>query len=242
LGWYQSELLRRVDPLGRTIGKFFQDEIARPLGVHFHIGLPAEIAGNQLAFTAGFHRLQLLRHLGELPVVMVLAGLWPRSMVARSVNLLRLSNPAHLGSPAYRGVEIPAANGWGQARAIAKIYSVLAGDGHELRISPHTRRELLAPARLPRFGSRDAVLKINTNYGFGFSRPSSAMRFGSNATAFGCPGAGGCLGLGDPNEQLSFAYVTNKMGFYLFDDPRERACRDACFSCLSSPRDVKRAA
>src|SRR5262245_11684507 len=41
LGWYQSELLRRVDPRHRTIGKFFQDEIAKRLGVQFHIGLPA---------------------------------------------------------------------------------------------------------------------------------------------------------------------------------------------------------
>jgi len=242
LGWYQSELLRRVDPQGRTIGQYFQDEIARPLGVHFYIGLPPNIADDQLATTAGFHRLELLRHLGEMPVAMVLAGLWPSSMVARSVNLLRVNNPALVGSPEYRHLEIPAANGFGQARAIAKIYSVLAGDAHELRISSNTRRELLAPASAPQHGSTDTVLKINTNYGFGFSRPSSAMRFGSDASAFGCPGAGGCFGMADPSERLSFAYVTNKMGFHLFDDPRERACRDACFSCLRALRDVKRAA
>jgi CubicO group peptidase (beta-lactamase class C family) len=242
LGWYQSELLRRVDPHGRTIGKFFDDEIARPLGVQYYIGLPTHIAEDQLALTTGFHRLQVLRHLGELPVAMVLAGLWPHSLVARSVNLLRLNNPAHLGGPEYRRLQIPAANGFGQARAIAKIYSVLAGDGHELGLSVPTRRELLASATTPTCGAHDAVLKINTKYGFGFSRPSSAMRFGSDARAFGCPGAGGCFGMADPTEQLGFAYVTNKMGFRLFDDPRERACREACYSCLVTLRDVKRAA
>ena len=53
LGWYQSELLRRVDPHDRTIGQFFQDEIAKPLGVEFYIGLPAHIAEDQLATHRG---------------------------------------------------------------------------------------------------------------------------------------------------------------------------------------------
>jgi CubicO group peptidase (beta-lactamase class C family) len=242
LGWYQSELLRRVDPHGRTLGKFFNDELAAPLGVRFHIGLSDDITEDDLATTVGFHRLQMLRHLGELPVGMVMAGLWPLSLVARSVNLLRLNNPAHLGLPQYRRIEIPAANGFGQARAIAKIYSVLAGDGRELALSAATRRELFASATRPTLGSHDTVLKIDTRYGFGFSRPSVAMNFGSSASAFGCPGAGGCFGMADPDSQLSFAYVTNKMGFYLFDDPRERACRQACYSCLARPYTATRAA
>jgi CubicO group peptidase (beta-lactamase class C family) len=119
---------------------------------------------------------------------------------------------------------------------------VLAGDGRDLRISPTTRRELLAPAPVPSRGSADAILKIDTKYGFGFSRPSLAMKFGADASAFGCPGAGGCFGMADPTEQLSFAYVTSKMGFYLFDDPRERACREACYACLAMLRNAKRAA
>jgi CubicO group peptidase (beta-lactamase class C family) len=242
LGWYQSELLRRVDPQRRTLGRFFQEEIARPLGVEFYIGLPTEISHEQIAVTEGFHRLALLRNLGAMPTAMVLAGLWPRSFVARSVNILGLHNPAHVGGPAYRGLEIPAANGFGQARAIAKVYSALAGDGRELGISAETRRELLAPALAPRGGTIDTVLTIDTNYGFGFSRPSKAMKFGVNASAFGCPGAGGCFGMADPAAEVSFAYVTNKMGFFLFDDPRERACREACYASLASLRRPKRAA
>jgi CubicO group peptidase (beta-lactamase class C family) len=242
LGWYQSELMRRIDPQGRTIGQFFQEEVADPLGVHFHIGLPADIGEDQLATTVGFHRLALLRHVGDMPAAMVLAGIWPTSLVARSVNILRLNNPAQLGGSEFRRVEIPAANGFGQARAIAKIYSALAGDGHELRIKPATRRELLAPATAPSGGTTDAILKIDTKYGFGFSRPSSGMRFGTDARSFGCPGAGGCFGMADPGEELAFAYVTNKMGFHLFDDPRERACREACYASLANLPSVKLAA
>ena len=242
LGWYQNELLRRVDPRQRTIGRFFQEEIAAPLGLQFAIGLPADMDEDRLATTAGFHRWALLKNLGTMPAAMVLAGIWPTSLVARSVNILRLNNPAEVGGPEFRRLEIPAANGFGQARAIAKIYSMLSGDSPELNISQRTRRELLAPVTVPRLGTRDAILKLDTNYGFGFSRPSSAMRFGSDGSAFGCPGAGGGFGMADPSRQIAFAYVTNKMGFYLFDDPRERACREACYASLAKLRSVKLAA
>ena len=152
---------------------------------------------------------------------MVLAGIWPRSLVARSVGNPQFDNPADVGGPEYRGVEIPSANGIGQARAIAKTYAVLAGDGHELGISARTKEELTAPAATPKLGTRDAVLKMDTRYGFGFSRPSNAIRFGADHRAFGAPGAGGSFGMADPSEQLGYAYLTNKMGFRIFDDPRE---------------------
>ena len=242
LGWYQNELIRRVDPQRRSIGTFFQDEIARPLGVEFYIGLPTDIEEERLARTEGFHRSAVLGHITELPVGMVLAGIWPRSLVARSVGNPQFDNPADVGGPEYRGVEIPSANGIGQARAIAKIYAVLAGDGRELGISARTKEELSAPAATPKLGTRDAVLKMDTRYGFGFSRPSNAIRFGTDHRAFGAPGAGGSFGMADPSEQLGYAYLTNKMGFRIFDDPREKAVRDACYGCLAALRHNERAA
>jgi CubicO group peptidase (beta-lactamase class C family) len=242
LGWYQNELIRRVDPQHRSIGTFFQDEIARLLGVEFYIGLPADIEEERIAKIKGYHRLSLLWHLDELPAGMVLAGIWPNSLVAKSVGCLRLDNPAAIGGPQYRRVEIPSANGIGQARAVAKIYGILADGGQELGISAETMQELMAPARAPTLRARDAILKIDTRYSFGFSRPSNGMRFGASFSAFGCPGAGGSFGMADPVEQLGFAYLTNNMGFRLFDDPREKAIRDACYNCLMLRRDRRLAA
>ena len=242
LGWYQSELIRRVDPQRRSLGAFFHDEVAAPLQAEFYIGLPKHIDEQRLARTKGFHRLSLLWHLGELPIGMVLSGIWPRSFVARSVNALRLQNPADIGNPGLRDVEIPSANGIGEARAIARIYGSLATGGRELGITPRTWRELTAPATPPQLGVRDAILKMDTQYGFGFSRPSRAMQFGSGPSAFGCPGAGGSFGMADPEEQLGFAYVTNKMGYRIFDDVREKAVRDACYQCLRALRSGRRAA
>ncbi len=49
LGYYESELLRRVDPKHRSLGQYFQDEIAAPLGLDFYIRLPEEIPNSRLA-------------------------------------------------------------------------------------------------------------------------------------------------------------------------------------------------
>lgn len=242
LGWYQNELIRRTDPQHRSLGAFFRDEVAAPLKAEFYIGLPKCIEEQRLAQTKGYHRLTLLWHLSELPLRMVLSGIWPQSLVARSVATLRLQNPADIGNLELRGIEIPSANGIGEARAIASIYGSLATGGRELGITARTWQELTAPATPPQRGWHDVILKIDTRYSFGFSRPSPAVQFGSGPTAFGCPGAGGCFGMADPAEQLGFAYVTNKMGFRLFDDVREKAVRDACYRCLRALHSGRRAA
>lgn len=242
LGWYQSELIRRVDPYRRSLGQFFQDEIARPLGLKFYIGLPDAVPEQHVAVVPGFPKVAMLGHLDKLPPRMVLSGLWPRSLVARSVRCLKLSNPASIGCPELRKIEIPSANGIGQARALARVYDVLANGGRELGLSSRTATELFSPPSVPQSGTYDAILKIDTRYSFGFSRPSRSMSFGVSSSAFGCPGAGGCFAMGDPDHGLGFAYVTNQMGFQLFDDPREKAVRDACYECLSSLSNQRRVA
>jgi CubicO group peptidase (beta-lactamase class C family) len=242
LGWYQSELIRRVDPQHRSLGQFFQDEIARPLGVEFYIGLPEWISEQQVAVVPGFPRVALLGHLTTLPPKMVLAGIWPQSLVARSVRCLSFSNPATIGNQEFRKTEVPSANGIGQARALARIYDALASGGRELGLSSRTADELFSPPRVPETGTYDAILKIDTQYNLGFSRPSRSMSFGASTSAFGCPGAGGCFAMGDPDEGLGFAYVTNQMGFRLFDDPREKAVRDACYRSLTTVRSQRRVA
>ncbi|WZP00582.1 serine hydrolase domain-containing protein [Isosphaeraceae bacterium EP7] len=240
LGWYQNELIRRVDPRGRSLGTFFRDEIARPLNVEFHIGLPSSVPDDRVATVKGYRRIALLGNISKLPPKMILSGMWPQSLVSKSVRCLGIDNPASVGDPVLRRVEIPSANGIGQARAVAKIYEALASGGRELGLTQETFRELVAPAREPRKGTQDAILKIDTRYHMGFSRPSRHMPFGASSNAFGCPGAGGCFGMGDPDEGLGLAYVTNEMGFQLFDDPREKAVRDACYESLAGLRGRER--
>jgi CubicO group peptidase (beta-lactamase class C family) len=233
LGWYEGELIRRVDPQGRSLGRFFQDEVATPLGIQFYIGLPKDVPPERVANIKGFHPLQMLLHLHTLPWRFVLAYLNPTSLTARAFNNPRFLNPAQLDDPAYRVVEIPAANGIGQARAIARAYGAVAMGGAELGLTPATLEALVAPAIAPPAGPRDAVLHVDSAFGLGFLKPSPLLRFGSSDRAFGTPGAGGSFGFADPDLGLGFAYVMNRMGFHLVDDPRERRLREAVYRCVS---------
>ena len=90
---------------------------------------------------------------------------------------------------------------------------------------------LITPSVPSRPGRRDVVLKLDTSYSTGFAKPSPATPFGSSPRAFGMAGLGGSFGCADPDARLGYAYVTNKMDFYFFDDPREKAVRDACYRC-----------
>ena len=62
LGWYESELIRRVDPKARRLPAFFADEVARPLGAEFHIGLPEEVEPRRVATIVGWPGWKMLFH------------------------------------------------------------------------------------------------------------------------------------------------------------------------------------
>jgi CubicO group peptidase (beta-lactamase class C family) len=232
LGSYENELIRRVDPQHRSLGRFFQEEIAAPLGLEFYIGLPPEVSDSKIAPIEAFSALQMLLHINTLPPGMLLGYINPLSLTHRTLNNPKLGSPGDLDRPEYRAVELPSAGGIGQVRAIAKAYGIFAAGGSELDIGRETLEELAAPAIPPPAGVHDEVMKVNMSYSLGFFKPSPAFRFGSSVKAFGTMGAGGSFGFADPDAQVGFAYAPNKMGFYMWNDPREQALRDALGRCL----------
>jgi CubicO group peptidase (beta-lactamase class C family) len=130
----------------------------------------------------------------------------------------------------YLEVEVPAGNGVGTARALARLYSVFAEGGAELGVGPDTIASLTATPTLD--GARDIIMGVPASYALGFLRPGPEGSFGSSARAFGTPGAGGSFAFADPDSRLGYAYVMNKMAFYMFDDPREKALRDAVHDAI----------
>ena len=102
-------------------------------------------------------------------------------------------------------IEIPAGNGVGTARAIARAYSALAEGGAELGITPATLASLTAVHDVQR--PMDAVMGIPSWMSLRYIRPGPQLAFGSNQRAFGTPGAGGSLAFAVPDERLGFAYV-----------------------------------
>ena len=134
----------------------------------------------------------------------------------------------------YLEVEVPSGNGVGTARAIARAYSVFAEGGNELGITPEAFARLTA---LPESAAvMDEVLGVPSYFSLGFLRPGPDLIFGSSQRAFGGPGAGGSLGFADPDAHLGYAYVMNMMDFYLHNDPREKALRDAVYRAIALMR------
>jgi len=235
LGLYMQELIRHVDPQSRTLGRFFHDEIAEPLGLEFYIGLPREIPDERLAKMKTLSRLGALLALRNTPPVLIRKILKPGSLLRRSMLLL----DANVNDRRYLEVEVPAGNGVGTARAIARAYSAFAEGGAELGITAETLARITAPPDVAH--PMDQLLGIPSYFALGFLRPGPEALFGSSPRAFGAPGAGGSFAFADPDVSLGYAYVMNKMNFYLSDDPREKALRDAVYRALHAAAPARAA-
>lgn len=234
LGWYEGELIRRVDPQRRTLGRFFAEEVARPLGVEFYIGLPDSVPGERVATIHGYRPAEMLLHLHEFPPRFVLGFLNPRSITYRTFGNPRITGLVNeYNRRELLRAEIPAANGVGQPRAVAAAYGEFATGGRRLGLTAETLDALSSPAVAPRDGRIDVVLHIESVFSLGYVKPFPRFVFGSGAgLAFGTPGAGGSFGFADPDVGVGFAYAMNRTGFRLYDDPRELALRDALYRCL----------
>jgi CubicO group peptidase (beta-lactamase class C family) len=233
LGFYESELLRRIDPRHRSIGPFFQDEIAAPLAEDVYIRLPEVIPNSRLATLARPSPLAML--LG-FPPRLALEGMNHRSNIYRAL----VTNPgfaiAHDDQRVFaRNLEVPSGGGVGTARGIAHAYGTFAGGGRELGLGQGTLDLLAAPAIPPTRGFFDECLKGEVQFSLGFMKPSRNWPFGS-PSSFGSPGSGGSLGFADPEVGIGYAYVTSQMGATLTGDPRDLALRDALYSAIRRHR------
>ena len=230
LGFYEGELMRRVDPRHRTLGQFFQQEVATPLGEDLYIRLPEEIPNSRLATLAPPGRIEML--IGFRPRRLMVAGMNPHSNLYRALVV----NP---GASIYlddrrvyaRNLEVPSGGAVGTARGIAHAYGVFAAGGGELGLRRETLDLLAAPATPPTRGFYDECLKGEVQFSLGFMKPCENWAFGG-PRSFGYPGSGGALGFADPDAGIGYGYVTSQMGTTFNGDPRDVALREALYSAL----------
>ena len=231
LGFYESELLRRVDPEHRSLGRFFHEEIAVPLGLDFYIGLPEDIPNGRLAKT---HMAIPKGAALKAPRGLILDVANPRSRIRRALWGDLPEDKDHVYT---RNVEVPSGGGIGTARAIAKAYGVFATGGKELGLREETLEQLMAPAIPPTHGFHDEVMKIDgMRMSLGFMKPNPGALF-AHPSGFGMLGFGGCIGFADPETQIGFAYVPNLTDFYLMD-PRQSALRVATYRSIGEKDPV----
>jgi len=230
LGFYEGELLRRIDPLHRSLGQFFHDEIAAPLDECVYIRVPEWIPDSRLATLSSPTPLRML--IG-FPLRLTMENMNRHSNIYRAL----VTNP---GFAVYqdkervyaRNLEVPSGGGVATARGIAHAYGAFANGGRELGLRQETLDLLAAPAIPPACGFYDECMKGDgMQFSLGFMKSTATWPFGS-AQSFGSPGAGGSLGFADPEARIGYGYVTSQMGVALTGDPRDVALRNALYSAV----------
>lgn len=226
-GWLAAELVRRVD--GRSLGQYFADEIAGPLGLDFWIGLPESEE----------HRVSTIE-LAPPPasaeeLAKAAAVLGPGTNGYRALSLdgvLRMMPENHFNTRAVHATEMPGANGITNAGSLARMYAATIGEvdtpSGPVRVLP---AELVDEVRAERVHGPDLTLVEPTRFGAGFwlDEPSTPM---IQEGSFGHPGAGGSLGYANPELGIGYGYVMNQMWAGLTGNPKSRALNDAVLASL----------
>ncbi|MDI1288128.1 MAG: serine hydrolase [Reyranella sp.] len=234
-GWTVGEMVRRAS--GKSLGTFFQDEVAKPLGLDFWIGLPEEIEPRVAPVLPHVYKAEDMK----TPFLQDLA-----TNRQSTAALFFFNIGAFMGGGANtragHAAEIGAANGITNARGLAGMYGPLANGGGKL----------VDATTLARMGEvsmathDDATLRIPTRFALGFmksmdnrKRSLGAKLFGEDcdsvilgSPAFGHVGAGGSLGFADPVAGLSFGYTMNRMGPGLLMNGRGQPLVDAAYLSL----------
>ena len=209
-----------------------------PLDLDFYIGLPASVDRNRVAQLHPFAKRDALLHLNTVPPRLAAAFVNPFSLAARATTLAAGVKEADaFNRDELRVLEIPAGNGTGTARSVAKLYGSAATGGSELGLSAGVRDALAGPAVPPTWECATRCYSSTRRTRSGFGKPTSTFVFGSSDRAYGWPGAGGSFGFADPDTGIGFGYVMNRMRFHMFGRPATpRPATSTVPGCARDPR------
>ena len=225
-GWTVGELVRRVS--GKSLGTFFKDEIATPLGLDFHIGL-AESENGRVAKMIPF-----------VPGPSDITTDFAKALMSNpmSVQFLSLMNTGmwDFNSKKYWKAEIGGGGGFSNARGLANFFTPLAAGDNGL-VSSERRADMSAPSMET---DQDKNLLIPTRFGQGFmlsmdnraTHPDEGNSAILGANAFGHVGMGGSIGFADPEPKLAMGYSMIKMGGGILLNNRGQALVDAAYQSL----------
>lgn len=202
-GWLCGGLIRRID--GRSVGSFFCEEIAKPLGLDLFIGLPPRLESRVGQIELGRSFIELSRAApsrGEEDVL--LDAVWgnPAVFTAASFPWNRKS---------FHRAEIPGVNGIGTSRSIAQLYG---------SVDQLIGEETLRRGTVPLATRVDALFGDDEIWGSGFQLQSGLRLFGPPQDAFGHSGAGGSVHGRWPGHDTGFSYSMNLMQQHRQGDPR----------------------
>jgi CubicO group peptidase (beta-lactamase class C family) len=216
-GYLLGELIRRITK--KSVGAFFREEIAEPLGADFYIGLPEE------------HDNRVADLIAPPPIDLSTFGdIDPKSVAIRS-----LTNPMidikETKTREWRNAEIPAANGHGNARSVSRITAALACGGELDGIHLLSEEAIKRSIEEQSYGN-DLVLNVPIRFGLGWGLQNKELPIGPNPNLFYWGGYGGSVVAVDLDAKMSFSYVMNKMVSTLTGDPRSEKLIEALYNSL----------
>jgi CubicO group peptidase (beta-lactamase class C family) len=198
-GHLVGEVIRRIS--GKSPGAFFREHVAAPVGADFHIGVP-ESEDPRVAEMVP-PTTEEIRAAGS-----------PTTLDSDTLVGRALSNPPFRAEfanrPDWRRAEIPAANGHGNARSVARVLAVLACGGRVDGVRLLGEQTIAKAIEEQRY-AKDLILGFKMRWGLGFMLTSRQLPLGPNPRTFGHGGWGGSLGFADLDARVSWAYIMNKM-------------------------------
>jgi CubicO group peptidase (beta-lactamase class C family) len=212
LGVLATKLFALIE--GRSIKQFVAEEIAASFGLDLSIGVtPANIG-----------------RVAEVTPVPLDTSAFDKSNVARTLAFTNPVTPAELSNdPRWYAADLPSANGFGHARALAEMYdSLLPGRADGKRLASQATLRLATRCR---FAGTDLVKAVFTRWGAGYWLNPGEL-YGPNLEAFGHSGWGGSFGFADPVAGLAFAYTMNRMSAQFDADPRRKSLISAVYAAL----------
>lgn len=233
-GWLVGEVIRRVAE--RSVGTYLAEEVAGPLDLDLWIGLPE----------AEEHRVAML-------ISMIPAGISADDLAGESENPLVQMMQAFLGpdtplgkalfapggaladqdiwnSRAMHAAEVPAANGICDARSLARLYAATVGEVDGIRLL--TPEQLAKATTQLTEGPNKVLMDMDIQFGLGFMLHAGMIPLGG-PKSFGHFGAGGSVGWADPEAELGFGYVMNRMDLGLAGDLRSFNLVNACYEAIA---------
>lgn len=267
-GVYAGALLRQVDPAHRTLGRFFQEEIAGPLGIDFFIGLPEAQeprvspthadAGAMMALLAppgaaagagagagAIDRSDPRYQLFDYELEFLRRLLFDRqSLQARGLSALSFADvpPQALANHRKtRAYELPSSSGVGSADALARLAALCAGGGTlaGTRIFAHPETLLDAAECADQYAVDGFMLTPIAFTQGGFARLVATDDACTPTIGWG--GAGGQMVRYNSELGLACAYVTNTLGVRMaMHDPRANLLLRATLDCARRERLPKK--
>jgi CubicO group peptidase (beta-lactamase class C family) len=216
-GYLIGEVIRRIT--GQSMGAFFRENVAEPMGADFHIGVDPSV----------FPRVSDL-HPDPAPTGESLFTMDPDSITGRVFGSTDLPEGT-VNSTGWRTAEIPAANGHGNARSVVRAQTALANNGQAFGV------ELLSPAGCARarevqIESTDAVLGFPIKFAMGYAYGNPMLPVTPNPNAIWWAGAGGSTIVIDEDNRMCFSYVMNQMKAAMVGDERSGSLTKALYAAL----------